>query len=895
MAATDAKVADIDFINQLSTEIDDEKTKRKIKHKTSVDDWIPINAAFRRGDVQYIKGLIMNYEIAINDDRDPAYKASLLHKAAIYGTYEIVQVLLSYGANIYAEDKIGQTPFDCARRFGNFHVLELLLFHEMGASSGLEVKNVLNDMQRQDALTTFMLNTSKPDTLNDIVDTIIIAMKKRAPFSDDILIIAWQYTLRKAQDSIFFNPLQSDLFLSIMDAFESILTNIKDKLGWSWVRNYLMKSTLWFRKHPDYDETAEDAKKDSDDADDGQENEFDVKGVLFEEILVRVQREGKRQIELRLKNDLLAIKAKHNEDWNNMMRYNTRKVDSNSLSKYTVARARQDVIPKGLVPEYSDKSFFTFDCAVSFNPRLHYDISLYLNELVMRANIIDQVFQKDVELLVNKITNDLKLQDVLYKRGPVKAMERSKAKVEGEYFREDFPTAACLMDINRCTIMFVDVNSLMQFLYEFDKMIEGGTTSLKGIIRCKNGWNMISDQLDNLQYTDIKFNVIIEAFGKSIVGEIQFLLEIMSNFKLVAHALYGIERQQEFVSNLKQLKPTIMDHEKQLFTLANHGDSKGLCLFMVNNMITPKQIMTYLDKGGNNILFSICKRNKIRAFLMLRKMSSPAEFKTYVTLFGEGSWNCIGWSLLSKSIDILEILVKDYPDLVFNYKHPKNQRTSMIMACENNNHVLLRWIIDKCDVRENKKRYYDRMHQTQGWNWTPLMICCRWQNFECLKVLLSSIDDVQEIYKYYCQEGKGGTTAFIACCSSGNANILAYLLNTLKEKKIENYIEKLYKLVYLDQIDHTKTDGGAIKKAGQIRLDEFHFDGENAFMYAVKKGHLECVQLIINELKGESEKLNEMVTHKSKTGHTAVQLAEENKLKEYQQVIKLLNSQSSKK
>eukprot|EP01084_Bolivina_argentea_P253860 426585_1 len=645
-----------------------------------------------------------------------------------------------------------------------------------------------------------------------------------------------------------------------MNTFELILTNTNDKLGWSWLRHYLIKSTLWFRKHPDYIKQEEEHKEEKKNAE-----EFDVNGTLFKELLIRVHKESKRQIKLRLYNDLLVIKKQYAKEWHNMITYNVE-----SAVKYTIAR--QDVIENGLTSEYSDKSFFKYDFSVEFNPRLHYDISLYLNELIMRANQIDNIFQRDVELLVNQIRTELELKDVLYNRGPVKKMDRSKAKVEGDYFREQFPTAACLMDINRCTIMFNNVGSLTKFLYKFDKLIENGTTSLKGIIRCKNGWNEISDKLDNLSYTDIKFNVIIKAFGKSIVGEIQFLLKIMAEFKLVGHALYGIERRQEFVSNLKLLKPTIMDKEKQLFTLANHGDSKGLCLFMVNNIITPKQVLTYLDKAGNNILFSICKRNKIKAFLMFRKMVSCSEtFREYITVLGEGKWNCIGWALVSKAVDILQVLMKDYADLVFNYKHPKNERTSIIMSCENNNHTLLQWIINKCD----KYEFNNRIHSTQSWNWTPLMICCRWQNVECLKLLLKNIDDIYDIYNYYSQQGKGGTTAFITCCSSGNKNILQYMLDLLREKTLSasDYIYKIFKLIYQDQTDHTKTDGGTIKKPGQIKLDEVHFDGENAFIYAAKKGHYGCVELIINEFKNYPKKLNQILTHKTKCGQTAVELA----------------------
>ena len=49
------------------------------------------------------------------------------------------------------------------------------------------------------------------------------------------------------------------------------------------------------------------------------------------------------------------------------------------------------------------------------------------------------------------------------------------------------------------------------------------------------------------QYTDIKLNVLIQhpISKKMIITEIQFLLDVMSDFKKVAHKLYSIERKFE--------------------------------------------------------------------------------------------------------------------------------------------------------------------------------------------------------------------------------------------------------------------------------------------------------------------------------------------------------------
>lgn len=221
-----------DVLNQISN--NEQKANNTLSshvqsHKTTVDDWIPINASFRRGDVAYIKHLIINGEIDINEDRDPAYGATLLIKAAIYGTYEIAQVLLQFNADIHLKDNAGQDAIFCATRFGNFHILELLILHLMGASLGYEVKLLITHMQKQNAISNFCIQQMSQSTLESIVNIIILAMEKRAPFSDDMLNIAWNFILNKCSNSLFHKAIESNLWLAMMQTFEDIISDTNNK------------------------------------------------------------------------------------------------------------------------------------------------------------------------------------------------------------------------------------------------------------------------------------------------------------------------------------------------------------------------------------------------------------------------------------------------------------------------------------------------------------------------------------------------------------------------------------------------------------------------------------------------------------------------------------------
>ena len=128
-------------------------------------------------------------------------------------------------------------------------------------------------------------------------------------------------------------------------------------------------------------------------------------------------------------------------------------------------------------------------------------------------------------------------------------MSRSQTKVENDYISEEWPTSAKILDINRCALQFETVASLMKFLKNFEVKVKNGTAGcVKEIIRCKNGWSVYNEQLPS--YTDIKLNVLLQSEdGKSIIAEIQFLLDVMSAYKKIAHKLYAIERKYELVAN----------------------------------------------------------------------------------------------------------------------------------------------------------------------------------------------------------------------------------------------------------------------------------------------------------------------------------------------------------
>jgi len=167
------------------------------------------------------------------------------------------------------------------------------------------------------------------------------------------------------------------------------------------------------------------------------------------------------------------------------------------------------------------------------------------------ANILNDDFQRDMMRISEEIGKEIN-ENVSFRMGPVKTLTRSQTKVENDYISEKWPTSAKILDINRCVLQFKTGGALMKFLSVFEERVaKNKTYSIKKVLRCKNGWSVYNELLPS--YTDIKLNVLMQANGKSIITEIQLLLDVMSAYKKVAHKLYSVERKFELVANYQSI------------------------------------------------------------------------------------------------------------------------------------------------------------------------------------------------------------------------------------------------------------------------------------------------------------------------------------------------------
>merc|ERR1719334_2093880 len=111
------------------------------------------------------------------------------------------------------------------------------------------------------------------------------------------------------------------------------------------------------------------------------------------------------------------------------------------------------------------------------------------------AKKIDHEFQKEMSIILNRHGE--------FKPGPMKKVQRALSKMENDYMEEEYPKAAKLLDIVRCSVSFNTVGQLLEGYNAFIGHIESEVSSLE-LARVKNGFLSEEDG----GYRDIKVNVI---------------------------------------------------------------------------------------------------------------------------------------------------------------------------------------------------------------------------------------------------------------------------------------------------------------------------------------------------------------------------------------------------
>eukprot|EP01083_Nonionella_stella_P009791 28053_1 len=539
---------------------------------------------------------------------------SLLHWAAWWGNYELAELCINLGADLNKKDQYGNKPSDYARQGSWYHVEQLLILSELNANISDRITDTADIMTRQKGITHNILTglteigqQSKDLFQKTLLELMIITINKKAAFSDDLLNVCWELVCESNP-----NPLSSDLWQALSTTCQSIIEG-RNKTDWFWFRNCVLQSTIWYKEI---------------DQGEGKGAKSDEKYCLYYELLkYAAQQESK--LKETLSNGINATAENHEQDWNHLTNFDivSDQLTSNVQSTTLV---RQDKVTNGVVSRFTYNQLSEeFTSSATFNCHRFYNYHQYLTRLALLAQNVDDEFHNSIQNMFNvhRDTHLGRISDVgdskdneegviMYKRGPVKLISRARSKAENQYFDMEYPNSACVLDFNRCSLVFGDMSTLLSALDLFcNKVRYYQSGNIIGIVRCKNGWQ---EYLKEPQYADIKLNVLIRGKHNNIIGEVQFLLMEMLLFKKQNHNLYSIQRQESYIrSSVSVCLPMLLNENKQIFVRCFMNDVKGLCSLMVFNNKSEEEMM-YVDNRGESVLTNICCLGKEHAFDFLK-------------------------------------------------------------------------------------------------------------------------------------------------------------------------------------------------------------------------------------------------------------------------------------
>ena len=574
---------------------------------------------------------------------------------------------------------------------------------------------------------------------------------------------------------------------------------------------------------------------------------IDPKSELYYKLLDLVNKQGKKGLD-DLEKDLSILAEEDKDNWNSLVTWDI-------PDKYEVMR--QDSIPGGLKSKYPHSQLLQRTTS-KFDAVRFYDYNQYLAELVLLAQIVDEDFQKSVQSIfsIDKSTNiglikhmdsddEKTIKDstnmIKYMRGPTKLIQRARAKAANDYFDCKYPTSACVLDLNRCCLVFKDIKTMLAAIKLFENKIHHYQSgNIIDIVRDKNGF--VDYVRDGVQYADIKLNVLIRGETNNIIGEVQFLLARMKEFKDTAHNLYAIQREEEFVSGaVKNVLPNLMNLEKQTNIAVLNGDVKGITSVMVHGNKSTDDIICVDKEKNQSILQRVCISGSIKVFRYMQSLMTSQQLIDRIFL-SSGVYN----------------------------------QTPLEEAIQLGNHKLAEYILSLSSV-QNKLRQKDENHDQIIWR--LFFWICQADN-DAMTMYINQLDSMgntpDEIAKYFEFRYPKSTQTFL---STGAWQYWKYtILYNLFLNKCIDQVRKLTsifgeKTIY-DGIMFTNTNNlngidGAIRSEDidtvkyllsftslkKVCLEDQKTRWRIIF-WTLREGDAELLQFILKELQFTKESLN---------------------------------------
>merc|ERR1712228_481618 len=113
----------------------------------------------------------------------------------------------------------------------------------------------------------------------------------------------------------------------------------------------------------------------------------------------------------------------------------------------------------------------------------------------------------------------------------------------------------------------------------------------------------------------------IKGKHNSIIGEVQFLLRAMKEYKDKAHNLYAIQRKEENIkSSISATLPILLNQKKKIVGIACSGSVKKMCTLMITQNVSTKQVT------NTDTFLRVCDFGHVQLLKFLESLISRKEF-----------------------------------------------------------------------------------------------------------------------------------------------------------------------------------------------------------------------------------------------------------------------------
>ena len=372
--------------------------------------------------------------------------------------------------------------------------------------------------------------------MENLLTNMIDLITNRQPLSDDMLLACWKYETSKKEFK--YNKLESKLWIAIETAMNQVLKLPLSKIEFTWFKNYVFNSSLWYENiyettrtataatNTDTVTTSNDEKKDESKP---HSNDTSNKDSILHDKLIEIVNKQLATQKNYLKRNINQLLDDKNVAFNDIVYF------KEYCAVDTRIGLRQD--DKKMLTYPNSPLFFEKELK-KFGLKGTYEANAYLSQLIVKAHLMNDKFHN---IMQNEILKDIKTNNdkikFNYTAGPVKRIDRCQAKAETDYAMKQFPNSAQIVDLIRASICFDKCEDLLNTLTLVIDKINKGDTCLKKVLRIKNmflnnkyDFEMAHPNTDKnsiewmYNYCDIKLNVLVEFEQRSIICELQFLV-----------------------------------------------------------------------------------------------------------------------------------------------------------------------------------------------------------------------------------------------------------------------------------------------------------------------------------------------------------------------------------